>query len=167
MLLALLGAVILTSPFQESLTYPVAKTVDQVDDYSGVKVSDPYRWLEQPISNPEVKAWVTEENKVTFGYLDKIDGRDRLMKELMRRQEFERFGTPEKVGENYFFTHNTGKQNQSVVFVSKGLNGKARVLIDPNTLRKDGTVAITSSDVSLDGKKYLYALSKSGSDWTD
>lgn len=149
----------------QSLQYPKAKTVDTVDIYHGVAVADPYRWLERPISNSEVKKWVTAENKLTFSYLDKIPGRDRLLKTLEGRINFERFTVPTKEGGRVFYSRNSGLQNQDVLYVVDGDGMKPRVLLDPNTLSKDGTVALSGMDISKDGKRLLYGLASAGSDW--
>lgn len=152
---------------QTAMDYPKAKTVDVTDNYHGTSVADPYRWLEQPITTPEVKAWADAENKLTFGYLDKIEGRDRLLDEMKRRINFERFDVPQKVGGHYFYSRNDGLQPQDVLFIADKLNSKPRVLIDPNKFSKDGTVALAGFDVSEDGKKIAYGKSNAGSDWTD
>jgi prolyl oligopeptidase len=165
MLLPLVVATI--EPETSRLTYPVTRKVSQVDSYHGVTVSDPYRWLEEPISTPEVKAWVDAQNKVTFGYLSKIDGRERILKEMLRRVNFERFTVPFKQGGRYFWTRNDGLQNQDVVYVSRSLDGDGEVLIDPNTFSQDGTVSLVGLDVSLDGKRALFAKSSAGSDWNE
>lgn len=151
----------------QALKYPVAKKVDVVDDYHGTKVEDPYRWLEQPIGTPEVKAWVDAENKVTFGFLDKIPGRDRLFKELRRRINYEAFTIPSLHGGKVFYERNTGLQNQNVLYVASSLNAKPRVLLDPNKLSKYGTVALSQFDISEDGKWLLYGTSSGGSDWVE
>lgn len=149
------------------LTYPPTKTVDQVDLYHGIAVKDPYRWLEQPISNSEVKEWVDAENKVTFDYLDSIPGRDRLLKELESRINYERFTVPTTAGSKTFYSANSGLQNQDVLYVTDEPNSKPRILLDPNTLSKDGTVALSAVDFARDGKTMLYALASAGSDWVE
>jgi prolyl oligopeptidase len=144
--------------------YPKAKTVDQVDDYHGTKVADPYRWLEDTDS-PDTKAWVEEENKLTFGYLEKIPYRSAIRDRLLKLWNYERFTTPEQEGGRYFYQHNTGLQNQNVVLVAESLNAEARVLLDPNTLSSDGTVALAGASITDDGKLLAYATAQSGSDW--
>lgn len=148
-------------------TYPASRTVDHVDDYNGTKVADPYRWLEQSVAVPEVHDWVAAQNKLTFSYLDKIDGRDRILSEIKRRINFERFDGVHRRGERIFFTKNDGLQNQAVYYVIDKPGAKPRVLLDPNQLSKDSTSAITSSDTSEDGKLLLYAISRGGSDWIE
>jgi len=149
-----------------ALVYPDAKRVDQVDDYHGVKVSDPYRWLEDTDS-ADTKAWVEAENKVTFSYLEQIPYRQAIHDRLMKLWNYERYGVPEKQGTRYFYQHNTGLQNQSVLYVADSLNAEPRLLLDPNTLSSDGTVALVGHQVSDDGKLLAYGTSASGSDWME
>ena len=111
-----------------ALVYPKAKTVDQVDDYHGTKVADPYRWLEDADS-PDTKAWVEEEDKVTFGYREKIPYRGAIWDRLMKLWNYERFTTPEQENGRYFFQHNNGLQNQNVLLVAESLNAEPRVLL--------------------------------------
>jgi prolyl oligopeptidase len=151
-----------TSP----LTYPQARRSDQVDDYHGTKVADPYRWLEDTDS-AETHAWVEAENKLTFGYLDQIPYRQAIHDRLTKLWNYERFTTPSQHGGRYFFQHNTGLQQQNVVLVAESLNAEPRVLLDPNTLSSDGTVALASAAVSDDGKLMAYGLATSGSDWNE
>src|SRR6185295_527275 len=112
------------------LTYPESRRVDQVDDYFGEKVADPYRWLEQ-LDSPETKAWIEAQNKVTFPYLEKIPQRARYKERLTQLWNYERFGMPVKGGDRYFYTRNDGLQNQSVLYVADSLDGAPRVLLDP------------------------------------
>lgn len=146
--------------------YPVTRQADTVDDYHGVKVPDPYRWLEDDNSD-ETKAWVTAQNKVTFAYLEQIPERPQLRERLTKLWNYERYGTPFRQGGRYFYTHNTGLQNQRVLFVADSLQAEPRVLLDPNTLSADGTVSLQSFSVSEDGKLLAYALERAGSDWQD
>ena len=148
------------------LSYPVAKTVDQVDDYHGVKVADPYRWLEDTDS-ADTHAWVEAENKLTFGYLEQIPYRKSIHDRLTKLWNYERFGVPEQQGGRYFYQHNSGLQNQSVLYVAESLTAEPRVLLDPNTLSTDGTVALVGHAVSDDGKLLAYGTSASGSDWME
>jgi len=119
-------------PFSLSaqLQYPSTKKTDQVDDYNGTKVNDPYRWLENDTS-AETKAWVAEENKVTFGYLSQIPFRKEWQKRIEEVYNYPKYSAPFRNGENYFFYKNDGLQNQSVLYVQKGLDGKPEVVIDP------------------------------------
>jgi prolyl oligopeptidase len=148
------------------LAYPQARRGDQVDDYHGVKVADPYRWLEDTDS-AETHAWVEAENKVTFGYLDQIPYRPAIRERLTKLWNYERFGVPEQEGGRYFFDHNSGLQNQSVLLVAESLNAEPRVLLDPNTLSADGTMALSGRAISDDGKLLAYGIAASGSDWND
>jgi len=124
--------------------YPVAARGSQVDDYNGVKIADPYRWLEDTDS-PETKAWVESENAVTFGYLNAIPERSAIRNRLTQLWNYARYGAPTKSGGRYFQFQNTGLQNQSVLFVRDG-NSAWRVLLDPNGLSSDGTVALSSTE---------------------
>ena len=114
------------------LIYPVARETNQIDDYHGVKVADPYRWLEDPDS-AETRAWVEAENKVTFDYLAKIPQRTALRERLTQLWNFERYGIPQREGGRYFYTRNDGLQNQSVLYAAESLEGTPKVLLDPNT----------------------------------
>ncbi|HYE74715.1 MAG TPA: prolyl oligopeptidase family serine peptidase [Blastocatellia bacterium] len=148
------------------LAYPVAKKVDQIDNYHGTKVADPYRWLEDPDS-AETRAWVEAQNKVTFAYLAEISARKQIKQRLTKLWNYEKYGVPFKEGERYFYYKNNGLQNQSVLYTFKSLKDSPRVLLDPNTLSKDGTVAVSDVAVSRDGKMLAYGLSASGSDWQE
>jgi prolyl oligopeptidase len=148
------------------LTYPEAKKVNVVDDYHGTKVADPYRWLEDTDS-PDTKAWVQAENKVTFGYLDTIPQRAKIKERMTELWNFERFTVPRKEGGRYFYGRNNGLQNQNVLYTTKTIGGEAKILLDPNTLSSDGTVALSGDDISKDGKYLAYGLSASGSDWQE
>jgi len=167
---ALLGALLLTPAFLAAedahLAYPVAHQGDQVDDYHGVKVADPYRWLEDD-NSAETKAWVEAENKVTFSYLDTIPERAAIKDRLTQLWNYERFGVPFHQGGRYFFTRNSGLQNQRVLYVAEKLDATPRELLDPNTLSTDGTVALSGYSPSEDGKYLAYGLSKAGSDWEE
>lgn len=148
------------------LSYPEAMRGDVVDDYHGVKVPDPYRWLEDADS-PQTRAWITAQNALTFGWLDAIPERARIRARLEAQWDYERYGVPIKKGERYFFSKNDGLQNQSVFYVTDALDAEPRVLLDPNTLSDDGTVAVRGYYTSKDGSKLAYGLSTSGSDWTE
>lgn len=145
--------------------YPVAAKGSQVDDYHGVKIADPYRWLEDTDS-PATKAWVDGENALTFGYLATIPERTAIKNRLTQMWNYARFDAPEKDGGRYFQLQNTGLQNQSVLYVRDG-DGPWRVLIDPNTLSSDGTVALSVTEPSPDGHYLAYATDASGSDWQE
>ena len=150
----------------QKLKYPDTKKVDQVDTYFGTKVSDPYRWLEDDRA-AEVEKWVTEENSVTFGYLDKIPFRKQVKARLEEFVNYPRYSNPFKRGEYYYFYKNDGLQNQSVLYRQKGLNGEVELFLDPNLLSSDGTVALHGINFSRDNKYAAYEISRSGSDWQE
>ncbi|MEZ6113253.1 MAG: prolyl oligopeptidase family serine peptidase [Pirellulaceae bacterium] len=148
------------------LTYPETQLGSQVDDYHGTTVADPYRWLEDPNSD-ETKAWVVAQNRVTFGYLESIPERAEIRRRLTELWNYERFGLPRRRGERYFYERNDGLQNQSVLYVTDGLEGEPRVLLDPNRLSEDGTVALAGWVVSEDGRSLAYGIARGGSDWRE
>src|SRR5438128_4818493 len=146
------------------LNYPAARRTNVMDDYHGVKVADPYRWLEDD-NSPETRAWVEAENKVTSGYLQQMPELPAIKARLTRLWNYERYGVPFKEAGRYFFTRNDGLQNQSVLYTMGSLESEPQVLLDPNKLSADGTVALASYAVSDDGNWMAYALSAAGSDW--
>lgn len=150
----------------QKIVYPKTKKVEQVDEYHGIKVADPYRWLEDD-NSPETKAWVEEQNKVTNAYLEQIPQRERLKKRLTELWNYERYSIPIRRGGKYFYYKNDGLQNQSVLYVADFVNDKGRVLLDPNMLSTDGTVALSGISISEDGKILAYGISVSGSDWQE
>ncbi|HTF91091.1 MAG TPA: prolyl oligopeptidase family serine peptidase [Planctomycetota bacterium] len=147
-----------------ALVYPKAARGDVVEDYHGTQVADPYRWLEDPDS-PETRAWVEAENKITFDFLERIPERTELKKRLTELWDFERFGLPQSGKGHYAWSRNDGLQPQSVIYTSEGAKGEPRVLLDPNTLSKDGTVALSSMNLSDDGRYLAYGVADGGSDW--
>ncbi len=165
-LLAALAPAALFAQEQQTCTIPKARTADQVDDYFGTRVADPYRWLENTDS-PETKTWVEQENCVTFAYLAQIPERTRIRERLTQLWNYERFGLPGREGGRYVYTRNDGLQNQSVWYWQTSLAGEPRLLIDPNKLSTDGTVALTSSEVSHDGRYFGYGTAAAGSDWNE
>ncbi len=146
--------------------YPATRHEDVVDDYHGVKVTDPFRWLEDDNAEETLK-WVEAQNKVTFAYLEQIPARERIRNRLTELWNFEKYSLPFKEGGRYFYFKNDGLQNQSVLYVQESLEGEPRTLLDPNTLSEDGTVALSSMDVSKNGKHMAYGLSSAGSDWQE
>ncbi len=144
--------------------YPDAARGDVVEDYHGTKVADPYRWLEDPDS-AATKSWVEAENKLTFAYLEKIPERAAIKQRLTELWNFERFGLPQSAKSQYVWSRNDGLQAQAVIYTSEGAKGEARVLLDPNTLSKDGTVALASTNLSDDGRFLAYGVADGGSDW--
>ncbi len=146
--------------------YPKAKKVEQVDDYHGTKVADPYRGLEDPDST-DTQAWVDAENKVTFPFLESIPQRKAIQNRLTAMWNYERYGVPFKRGGRYFFNKNDGLQNQSPLYTTKSMSEEPKVLLDANLLASDGTVSLAGYDVTEDGKYMAYGLSASGSDWNE
>src|SRR5580704_559131 len=153
-----------TISIAQGLDYPQTRKDNQVDDYHGVKVADPYRWLEDD-NSAETAKWVEAENKVTFGYLDKIPYRSSVKARLEKLYNYPKYGSPTRRGEYFFFSKNDGLQNQSVYYVQKGLDGAPELLIDPNKFSKDGTSQLAGFVLSKDGKYLAYAISEGGSDW--
>jgi prolyl oligopeptidase len=162
---ALLAAAACRKP-EERLSYPATRTVDQVDDYFGTKVADPYRWLEDD-NAPEVKAWVQAENAVTFGYLEKIPFREKIRNRLTEIYNYPRYSSPFRAGEYYFFYKNDGLQNQSVCYIQKGLEGAPEVFFDPNALSPDGTVRLGIVSVSKNNRYVALSRGEAGSDWSE
>jgi prolyl oligopeptidase len=150
----------------EKPEYPETKKVDTVDVYYGTEVSDPYRWLEDDQSE-ETKEWVKKQVAVTNNYLEKIPFRDKIEQRLTEVWNYTRQGTPLRKGDKWFFMRNDGLQDQSVLYVKEGENGEERVLLDPNKLSEDGTVALADYEISEDGKYMAYAISRGGSDWRE
>jgi prolyl oligopeptidase len=142
--------------------YPAAAKGDVSEDYFGTRVADPYRWLEKA-DNPATTAWVAAENVLTRSVLDRPE-REAIKARLTELYDYPKISIPEKKGNRYFFFKNTGLQNQSVYYVQEGLTGEPRVLIDPNTMSADGTVALTNTSPTKDGRLMGYAISRSGSD---
>lgn len=151
---------------QRKLLYPQTAKVDTVDVYFGVKVPDPYRWLENDTSSATA-AWVQAQRKVTNEYLSKIPFRDKLLKRLTELANYEKISLPSKKHGKYIFYKNDGLQNQSVVYMQDALNGVPRVFLDPNKLSADGTVALQGLSFSKDAKYAAYLISRSGSDWME
>ena len=150
----------------KTTSYPAARKGDQVDDYHGVKVADPYRWLED-LDSEETRAWVEAENKLTFSFLEGIPARSAIKERLTKLWNYEKYGVPFKEGSRYFYTRNSGLQNQSVLYSVTSLDGQPQLLLDPNTLSTDGTVALSGMQISNGGKLLAYSLSASGSDWQE
>jgi len=151
---------------KEKIIYPKARKVDVVDNYFGTKVPDPYRWLENDNSE-ETKKWVEEENKITFAFLQKIPFRPKIGERLKDLYNYPRMSQPVRAGNYYFFYKNSGLQNQSVIYVQKGLEGQPEVFIDPNQVSPDGTVRISLSGFSPDFRYVAIIRSEAGSDWSE
>lgn len=148
----------------ERLHYPNTRKVEQIDDYHGTRVSDPYRWLEDT-SSQEVKSWIDEQNLLTQSFLNDIPAKDRIRKRLTALWNYPRVFAPQKVGGSYFQLRNSGLQNQDVLYTMDSLEDEKCILLDPNELSTDGTVALTNWEVSKDGNWLAYATNNSGSDW--
>jgi len=168
-LLVVLLTLLVVAPSQvvaQQLKYPKARKVDQVDNYHGTEVVDPYRWLED-VDSDETAAWVEAENEITFAYLDAIPEREWIRNRLTELWNYERYGVPFKEGGKYIFSRNDGLQNQSVYYIQDALDSEPRVLLDPNTFSEDGTVALGGMSFTKDAKLMAYAKAASGSDWRE
>lgn len=149
-----------------ALTYPQTKKVNQVDTYHGQEIADPYRWLED-IDSADTTAWIKAQNEVTNGYLERIPGRERIAARLTEIWNFNRWSVPFREGKQWFWFKNDGLQNQSVLYVGDRPEAEGRVLLDPNSLSTDGTIALKDTAFSADGKYMAYGLSSGGSDWEE
>ncbi|HUP46552.1 MAG TPA: prolyl oligopeptidase family serine peptidase [Thermoanaerobaculia bacterium] len=159
--------VTLSSAAQTALRYPETRKADHADTYHGVTVADPYRWLEQDIrQSADVREWVEAQNRVTFGYLQSLPGRKAIQERLTKLWDHEKYSVPARKGGRYFFRKNDGLQNQSVLYVSDALPGTPRVLIDPNSWSKEGTVSLGNYSASEDGRYLAYSVAEKGSDWS-
>ncbi len=152
-----------------ALTYPVARTVDHNDRYpaadgSEIEVADPYRWLEE-LDSAETREWIAAQNRITDAYLDQISDRSQIRTRLSALWNFERYGVPSRRAGRYFYTHNNGLQNQAVLYMAERLEDQPTILLDPNQLSSDGTVALSGAEVSPDGRYLAYGTSSGGSDW--
>ena len=154
------------APPPPAFVYPAAQKVEAVDDYHGTRVADPYRWLEA-LDSKETREWVEAENKLTFGFLEKIAARPRIRERLTQLWNYERYTPPFRDGGRYFYSKNDGLQNQNVIYTTPSLSTEAKVLLDPNKLSQDGTVALSGMRVSDDGKLMAYGLATAGSDWQE
>jgi prolyl oligopeptidase len=170
LILVMLGSASLPNAFADSptiaaeLRYPIARRGDQIDDYQGVKVADPYRWMED-VDSPETRTWVEAQAKLSSDYLAAIPGREQIARRLKEIFNYERWRAPEKRGSQWFYRHNDGLQNQWVLFTTTSPEQPARVLLDANALAKDGTIAFKGAGYSDDGRLMAYGLSEAGSDW--
>ncbi|CAG9796979.1 unnamed protein product [Diatraea saccharalis] len=154
-----------TSPTNMSFDYPAARRDETVvDDYHGIKIKDPYRWLEDPDSE-ETKAFIEAQNNITRPYLDACPVKSEINSRLTELWNYTKYSCPFRRGDRYFFFKNTGLQNQHVLYVQDSLRGAARVFLDPNALSPDGTVALSGGHFTDDGATYAYGLAASGSDW--
>lgn len=146
------------------LDYPVTAKQEVYDDYHGSKIADPYRWLENDLSL-ETKNWVTNQNKVTFNYLEQIPFRKAWQARLEEINNYPKYSTPTKKNEFYYFSKNSGLQNQSILYRQKGLNGIPEVVLDPNKFSETGTTSLATFSISKNGKYAVVGKSVGGSDW--
>jgi prolyl oligopeptidase len=151
---------------QKTPDYPYTRRVNVVDTIFGTKVPDPYRWLEDDTS-AAVAAWVQEQNKLTFGYLDRIPFRPRLKQRLQELFDYPRYSTPYRKKGYVTFSKNDGLQNQDVLYIQRGMQGSAEILLNPNTFSQDGTARLAGLSFSQDMKYAVYGISQGGSDWRD
>jgi prolyl oligopeptidase len=150
----------------ETLDMLIARKDNTVDNYHGIPVADPYRWLEDPDA-PDTQLWVEEQNKQTFEYLQAVPTREKIRQRLTELWDYPKYSAPYKRGDRYFFSKNDGLQNQAVLYMQKSLDSEPSEVIDPNKLSEDGTAALTNEIVSRDGKLLVYGVSRSGSDWKE
>ena len=155
-----------TLKYSQPVNYPDSPRGTHVDVYHGTNVADPYRWLED-LDSPPTAAWVAAQNELTFGFLAGLPQRNRFRERLTALWNYERIGVPTKEGGRYFFSRNSGLQNQAVYLVQESVAAEPRVLIDPNALAADGTVALTATHVSRDGRWVGYGTAAAGSDWNE
>ena len=159
-----IAAVLATSAEAQTMTYPATRKVDQVDSYRDTTVADPYRWLEDD-NSADTKAWVASQNEVTDKFLAAMPQRLPTRRIYTELYNFERFGVPFNEGGRYFWSRNDGLQQQNVYYTAKSLKDTPVVALDPNTLSKDGTVALSGVAPSHDGKLLAYGIAGAGSDW--
>ncbi len=155
-----------SSNSSEKAQYPEARREAVNDTFHGVKVADPYRWLEQDVrESKEVQQWVDAENKITQAYLRAIPQRDKIRERLTKLWNYPKYSPPFQRGGKYFFRKNNGLQNQAVLYIADSADGEARELLNPNSWTKDGTVALSSAVPSDDARLLAYTASEAGSDW--
>lgn len=153
-------------PGAPAIAYPATRRSDVADVQFGVTVADPYRWLENDVrSDSEVAAWVAAQNQVSSAYLSALPGRDALAARMRELYRYDRIGLPTRAGARYFYTRNNGEQNQSVLYVREGLNGRQRQLIDPNAWSGDQATALAEWEPSNDGRRLAYMVQDGGTDW--
>ncbi len=148
------------------LTYPKARKQSLVEKLHGRNVPDPYRWMED-IDSPETRTWIEAQNQLTHTYLETLPDRDAIKHRMTELWDYEKYGVPEQHAGRYFYTHNTGLENQNILYWMEDLQGEVKCLLDPNTLSEDGTMALTGTAVSHKGKYLAYGLSEAGSDWQE
>lgn len=150
----------------QNLNYPASPKIEHIDDYNGIKINDEYRWLED-LNSEQTKKWVESQNNFTESYLSKIQYRDKIKSQLTEIWNYEKYSAPSKIGDHYVFSKNDGLQEQSIVYIQKGLNGAPEVFLDPNKLSTDGSVSLAGLTFSNDYKYAGYGISKGGSDWRE
>lgn len=156
----------ITSAIGTKLKYPETVKIEQLDNYHGTEVSDPFRWLEDDVrESDDVHNWVEAQNAVTFAYLETLPQRTAIRERLTALWDYERFDVPFKEGGRYFFFRNDGLQSQSVLYTQASLDTEPRILIDPNSWSEDGTIALSGLSVSPDGRYVAYGIQDGGSDW--
>lgn len=151
---------------KQPLTYPITDKTETIENYHGVQVSDPYRWLEEP-NLKKTQEWVKSQNEITFNYLAEISEGETIKKRLTQIWDYEKYSVPFKEGDRYFYYKNDGLQNQSILYTLPTLDAEPEVLIDPNKLSEDGTVALSGIAISKDSQYIAYGISKAGSDWQE
>ncbi|MCF0039111.1 prolyl oligopeptidase family serine peptidase [Dyadobacter fanqingshengii] len=164
--MTIIAASMLNDGLAQKLDYPSTNRVDHIDEYHGVKVADPYRWLEDDRSD-ETGEWVKAQNEVTFSYLDKIPFKNKIFLDLEKAYNYPKYSAPRKKGDYYYFYKNDGLQNQAVLYRQKGENGTPETVLDPNKLSADGTTRLTVFSLSKDGNHAVLGFSKGGSDWQE
>ena len=164
LMVATVAAVGCQSTPRGKLPYPKTTQLEVVDDYHGIKVADPFRWLED-LDSPQTRKWVEAQNRLTFAYLAKLPMRKYFAHRLRELWNYERFSTPFSRGGRIFYFYNPGLKPQSVLYVTEDVHKPGRVLLDPNLLSKDGTVAVSRVVPSFDGSYLAYSTSEAGSDW--
>lgn len=150
----------------QTIDYPETRKDPVTDTFFGVSIEDPYRWLEDDNSE-ETAQWVEAQNKVTFEYLNALPGREAIKNRLTELWDYPKTGTPFNIAGYWFISKNDGLQNQSVLYTMNTPDDEPKLLLDPNTLSDDGTVALSGIDVSPDGKYLVYMIARSGSDWNE
>lgn len=166
LLLVLLSLLVSAAPAQSGFDYPKPRKSEQVDDYHGTKVYDPYRWMEDTTS-ADTQSWIEAENRLTSSYLSTIPERARIKARLTEIWNYERYSSPTKIGKKYIYSKNDGLQNQSVLYIADAINDPGKIFFDPNKLSADGTAALSGSSFTDDGKLWAYGVAKSGSDRTE
>ncbi len=165
--LAIVSLFVSAVPAQNGGGYPKAKKVDQVDDFHGTKVYDPYRWMEDTGSE-DTQKWINDQVAFTQAYLDKIPERAKIRERLTEIWNYERVSAPSKITEGfYLYSRNDGLQNQSVLYRTDSKDKPGKVFFDPNKLSTDGTVSLSGSSFTDDGKLWAYGIARSGSDRTE